>query len=179
MVNLGAYWSAYDATLARVRSETPNTFEALKGILDSFEPPSSGDAFFPGGSDDDLADALIDAGWVLNFREGAFVYTAHHPDTGARLEHVEGDLYDRSPMRPAMTAPGARIALIATADPHTRLLPGATGTVDQTDGAGTVHVLWDDGTRLGLIPGEDRWQPLHPRWDTQRMTSRDAEETDR
>lgn len=38
-------------------------FAKLKAILDTFEPPSSGDAFFPGGADDDLVDALHDVGW--------------------------------------------------------------------------------------------------------------------
>jgi hypothetical protein len=95
-MNLGAYWPTYDATLARVRSEKPDTFPKLKAILDTFEPPSSGDAFLPGGADDDLADALHDAGWALRFSEGAYVYRATHPTTGAKLEHVEGDLYDRT-----------------------------------------------------------------------------------
>ncbi|WP_448232584.1 hypothetical protein [Microbacterium lacticum] len=95
-MSLSAYWAAYDATLARVRNEKPDTFAALKAILDSFEPPSSGDAFFPGGADDDLADALHDAGWELRFSEGTYVYRAKHPTTGAALEHIEGDLYDQT-----------------------------------------------------------------------------------
>ncbi len=93
---LSGYWSAYDATLARVREEKPVTFSALKTILDAFEPPSSGDAFFPGGADDDLADSLHDAGWELRFVESSYVYIARHPRTGAILQHVEGDLYDRT-----------------------------------------------------------------------------------
>lgn len=86
------------------------------------------------------------------------------------------------------TTPGARIALVHTTDEHTRLQPYSTGTVMHVDDAGTVHVLWDDGTRLGLIPGEDVWRSLHPRWDAGRMVQTfpatdaaptDAEETDR
>lgn len=96
MSALDGYWSAYDATLARVRKEQPDTFAKLKAILDTLEPPSSGDAFFPGGADDTLADALADAGWELRFVEGSYVYIARHPRTGAKLEHVEGDLYDRT-----------------------------------------------------------------------------------
>jgi len=26
------------------------------------------------------------------------------------------------------------------------------------DGLDTVHVAWDDGSRLGLIPGVDEWE---------------------
>lgn len=93
-MNLRAYWAAYDATLTRIRGERPDTFAALKAILDTFAAPSSGDAFFPGGSDDTLADALCDAGWRVEWREGDYLWDASHPTTGARLEHVEGDLYD-------------------------------------------------------------------------------------
>ena len=54
-----------------------------------------------------------------------------------------------------------RVRLIRTADPHTRLVPGAVGTVIETDDeAGTLHVLWQDGSTLGLIPGEDEWTVL-------------------
>lgn len=52
--------------------------------------------------------------------------------------------------------PGDIVALIHTSDPYTRLRPGATGRVDFIDGAGTIHVIWDDGSFLGMIPGEDR-----------------------
>ena len=33
--------------------------------------------------------------------------------------------------------------------------PGTRGTVRIVDDMGTVHVDWDNGRRLGLIPGED------------------------
>lgn len=172
------YWKMYDRTLARVRDEKPSTFAALKAILDRFEPPSSGDAFFPGGADDDLADALHDAGWELRFNEGNYVYMARHPLTGAKLHHVEGDLFDRT--RPGPSHIGARVALVQTTDEHTRLTSGDTGTVEAVDDAGTVHVLWDNGSTLGLVPGVDFWKPLHPRWDTNPMVQTypeaDAEE---
>ncbi len=62
---------------------------------------------------------------------------------------------------------GDRIVLMHTTDPNTELQPGAVGTVTHTDDAGTVHVAWDTGATLGLIPERDRWRALHPRWDTQ------------
>jgi hypothetical protein len=93
MPNLDAYWGAYEATLARIRSEKPDTFAALKAVLDSFEPPSSGDAFFPDGADDTLAEALEDAGWHIHFAEATYVYYAQHSTTNARLTYVEGDIY--------------------------------------------------------------------------------------
>jgi hypothetical protein len=52
---------------------------------------------------------------------------------------------------------GRRVRLISCDDPHTRLQPGTRGRVTFVDGLGTVHVVWDDGSRLGLIPGVDQW----------------------
>lgn len=50
---------------------------------------------------------------------------------------------------------GDRVQLIHCADPHTTLSPGTLGTVTLVDSLGTVHVHWDNGIRLGLVPGED------------------------
>ena len=54
--------------------------------------------------------------------------------------------------------PGQTVRLIHTTDPHTRLQPGDTGVVTFVDSLGTVHVRWEGGSNLGLIPGEDRWE---------------------
>jgi hypothetical protein len=50
---------------------------------------------------------------------------------------------------------GDRVELIRTADPYTRLQPGARGTVEDVDELGTIHVAWQDGSTLGLVPGVD------------------------
>jgi hypothetical protein len=52
-----------------------------------------------------------------------------------------------------------RVRLTRSTDPHTRLAPGAEGTVVQVDDLGTVHVRWDDGSTLGLLP-EDEFEFL-------------------
>ena len=52
---------------------------------------------------------------------------------------------------------GDRIELQYISDPYTDLKPGALGTVTSIDGLGTVHVAWDSGSTLGLVPDEDRW----------------------
>lgn len=57
-------------------------------------------------------------------------------------------------------APGTRIRLISTSDPYTHLTPGDVGTIELIDDAGTIHVTWDCGSQLGLIPGEDTYQIL-------------------
>jgi hypothetical protein len=59
--------------------------------------------------------------------------------------------------RPPATKVGDRVELVATDDKYTVLEPGAVGTVTSIDDVATVHVAWDDGSRLGLIPNVDRW----------------------
>jgi hypothetical protein len=77
-----------------------------------------------------------------------------------------------------MTKPGDRVVLVLTTDEHTRLHSGEFGTVEDIDDLGTVHVLWDNGIRLGLVPGEDKWRELHPRWEDMDLVPGDAEATD-
>jgi hypothetical protein len=55
---------------------------------------------------------------------------------------------------------GDRVRLIHCTDPHTRLTPWQEGTVTDVDDFETVHVHWDSGSRLGLIPGVDRWEVI-------------------
>ena len=52
---------------------------------------------------------------------------------------------------------GKRVRLLSCSDPWTKLEPGSEGTVWMVDDIGTVHVDWDSGSSLGLVPGEDRW----------------------
>jgi len=54
--------------------------------------------------------------------------------------------------------PGTRIRLIFCNDVYTSILPGECGTVEDVDDVGTVHVRWDKGPSLGLVPDEDEWE---------------------
>jgi len=38
---------------------------------------------------------------------------------------------------------------------------GTEGTITSVDDIGTIHVRWDNGSGLGLVPGEDRYQILY------------------
>lgn len=51
---------------------------------------------------------------------------------------------------------GDRVRLVATTDPWTKLKPGDVGTVEDVDDIGTIHVRWDTGSCLGMVPGQDR-----------------------
>ena len=52
---------------------------------------------------------------------------------------------------------GKKIQLISTTDEYTKLRPGDFGIIRLVDDTGTIHVNWEDGSRLGLIPGVDRF----------------------
>lgn len=49
---------------------------------------------------------------------------------------------------------GKRVRLVHCGDPYTKLVPGLLGTVAFVDDLGTVHVLWDNGSMLGLCPDD-------------------------
>ena len=51
--------------------------------------------------------------------------------------------------------PGTRIVLDSMGDDPRPIAPGTKGTVRIVDDIGTVHCDFDNGRRLGLVPGED------------------------
>ena len=55
---------------------------------------------------------------------------------------------------------GTRIELISMEDPFAPIEPGTKGTVVCVDDMGTIHMQWDNGRTLGLIPGEDRFRKI-------------------
>lgn len=51
---------------------------------------------------------------------------------------------------------GSRVVLDEIKDPYAQdMAAGLAGTVVSVDDAGTVHVRWDNGRTLGVIPGID------------------------
>lgn len=56
---------------------------------------------------------------------------------------------------------GARIYLDRMADDEPRPIPpGTKGTVSNVDDMGTIHVHWDNGRGLGLIPDADEFHKI-------------------
>ena len=56
---------------------------------------------------------------------------------------------------------GTRVELVKMNDPYnTALHPGSLGTVISVDDIGTIHVVWDSGSSLGVVYREDVWRPL-------------------
>lgn len=52
---------------------------------------------------------------------------------------------------------GMRIALIEMDDAYA-VPSGTKGTIDFIDDAGTIFVSWDNGSRLGLVYGVDKFK---------------------
>ena len=50
---------------------------------------------------------------------------------------------------------GTRIELVSMEDPYSKLRCGDQGTVIMVDDAGQIHMQWDSGSTLALIPGVD------------------------
>ena len=55
---------------------------------------------------------------------------------------------------------GTRIMLDYMDDPYAPIPSGTKGTVDFVDDVGTIHMRWDNGRSLGLVPGEDSFHRL-------------------
>ena len=65
--------------------------------------------------------------------------------------------------------PGTRIRLNSMKDPYHPILPGTEGEVDFVDDAGQLHMKWDNGRSLALIPGEDSFTVLPPKLTTLKL----------
>ena len=50
---------------------------------------------------------------------------------------------------------GTRVVLGHMSDPYVVMPAGIKGTVEDVDDAGTIHVRWDNGRKLGVVYGED------------------------
>lgn len=59
--------------------------------------------------------------------------------------------------------PGTRIVLERMGDDPRPISPGTKGTVVEVDDMGTVHCSFDNGRRLGVIPGEDSFHIINNR----------------
>ena len=56
--------------------------------------------------------------------------------------------------------PGTRVMLLSMEDPWSPVPSGTRGTVDVVDDIGQIHMKWDNGRTIALVPGEDSFRKL-------------------
>lgn len=63
----------------------------------------------------------------------------------------------------AQYPPGTRIELISMDDPYSPISAGTQGEVNFVDDIGQLHMKWDNGRTLAVIPGVDIFRVVfHP-----------------
>lgn len=55
---------------------------------------------------------------------------------------------------------GTRVRLIEMRDSYTPVEPGTCGSVNHVDGAGQIHMFWDDGRTLAIVPEVDSFEKI-------------------
>lgn len=55
---------------------------------------------------------------------------------------------------------GKRVKLVRMEDPYTNLKRGDIGTIEGEDDLGHIYVIWDNNSRLSLIPEVDEFEIL-------------------
>lgn len=71
---------------------------------------------------------------------------------------------------------GARLELISMEDPQA-VPPGTRGTVQFVDDVGSIHMNWDNGRTLALVPKEDSFRKLTEQEIEQEQNAMCVEET--
>jgi hypothetical protein len=61
---------------------------------------------------------------------------------------------------------GERIELIEMVDDPNPIEPGTKGTISKIDSIGQIHVDWDNGRTLALLPGVDKYKIIQERIKT-------------
>ena len=54
-------------------------------------------------------------------------------------------------------------------NPYAPVTPGTEGVVDVVDDDGQLHMKWDNGRTLAIVPGEDSFTVLPPKQETLKL----------
>jgi hypothetical protein len=66
----------------------------------------------------------------------------------------------KAKMYKEMYPKGTRLELISMEDPYSPIESGTQGTVEFVDDMGQIHMKWDNGRTLALIPDEDSFKRI-------------------
>ena len=55
---------------------------------------------------------------------------------------------------------GTKIKLIHMEDPYKHPADGSIGTVDHVDDAGSIHMTWECGSSLAILPDVDKFEVI-------------------
>ena len=67
---------------------------------------------------------------------------------------------DMVKMYKEMYPKGTRIELIYMNDPYSPVPDGTKGTVELVDDMGQIHMKWDNGRTLAIVPQEDSFRKI-------------------
>ena len=70
------------------------------------------------------------------------------------------DLEKKAMLYKELYPTGTRIELIKMNDPYAPVPEGTRGTVDFVDDIGQIHMRWDNGRTLALVPSEDIFKKI-------------------
>lgn len=73
--------------------------------------------------------------------------------------------------------PGTRLMLLSMNVPYHPVEKGMRGTVRLVDDMGTIHMNWDNGRTLGIVPGEDDFRKLTQEEITQETQEQSQEQS--
>jgi hypothetical protein len=89
------FWANYNKCNEELKSA--KTVDDVIRICKSYFGKSSGEAFYPGGGDEDLLGTLCDAGWRPAWIRAEYYFGIYepggYPDSSKGLHYVEGDIY--------------------------------------------------------------------------------------
>lgn len=92
------YWRDQTDAMDKIVAEG-RTVEDVIAILNEYFEPSSGDAFFPGGGDEEVLSTLMQTpGWTFPWIQASYYFAARDAN-GDGLTYVEGDV-SRGVQRP-------------------------------------------------------------------------------
>ena len=69
------------------------------------------------------------------------------------------ELYEAS--QPQKELEGKRIRLIRMELERSPIEPGSEGTINHVDLAGVIHVIWDNGQTISIIPDLDEYEIIN------------------